>query len=62
MGIGSNVGVEIAEQEHREALFELAINEAAISVAMGQASRESAFQSAKSFMRINKKLYLRVSL
>lgn len=47
MGIGSNLGVEILEQEHRDALYEAAINEAAISVVMGQGSRESAFQSAK---------------
>jgi hypothetical protein len=47
MGIGSNLGVEIAEQEHREALFEEVINEAAVLVATSDHSRESAYQAAK---------------
>lgn len=47
MGIGSNLSVEIAEQEHREALFEEVINEAAASVAVNGQSRESAYQDAK---------------
>ena len=51
MGIGSNLGVEIAEQEHSEALFEAVIKEAAISVATGKSSRESAFQAAKELIQ-----------
>lgn len=47
MGIGSNWGVEIAEQEHRKALFEQVINEAAALVAIGGHSRESAYKAAK---------------
>lgn len=47
MGIGSNLGVEIAEQEHREALFEEVISEAAALVAVKKQSRESAYQAAK---------------
>ncbi|WP_417553396.1 hypothetical protein [Marinomonas fungiae] len=47
MGIGSNWGVEIAEQEHKEALFEEMINEAAALVAIGGHSRESAYKAAK---------------
>lgn len=47
MGISSNLGVEIAEQEHQEALFEEVINEAAALVALRKQSRESAYQAAK---------------
>ena len=50
MGIGSKLGVEIAEQEHREALFEEVINEAAALVAVKEQSRESAYQDAKNLI------------
>ena len=46
MGIGSNWGVEIAENAHEEALFEESINEAAIRVVEG-ADRQSAFSGAQ---------------
>lgn len=46
MGIGSNLGVEIAEQEYEEALFEEVILEAAIRVVDGD-DRQSAFEGAK---------------
>lgn len=47
MGIGSNWGVERAEQEHKEALFEEVINEAAALVAIRGHSRESAYKAAQ---------------
>jgi len=54
MGIGSNLMVEIAEQEHREALFEAAIQHAAIAVALDRAPRESAYEAAKDFIEEQK--------
>ena len=50
MGIGSNLSVDVAEQEHREALFEKVINEAAALVAVNGHSRESAYQDAKALI------------
>ena len=48
MGIGSNLMVEIAEQEHREKLFELIVTRAAELVVNEKKSRNTAIDQAES--------------
>lgn len=50
MGIGSNLMVELAEQDYKEALHETVIHDAAVAVALEKTPREVAYKAARTLI------------